>query len=59
MPDGSFASKKLYIKTHNAGSQYYSGVVGKLTTFIQGDNSFTTTARQNGLKFALTGIYGV
>ena len=59
MPDGSFASKKLYIKTHNAGSQYYSGVAGKPTTFIQGDNSFTTTARQNGLKFALTGVYGV
>lgn len=59
MPDGSFASKKLYIKTHNAGSQYYSGVVGKPTTFIQGDSSFTTTARQNGLKFALTGVYGV
>lgn len=59
MPDGSFASKKLYIKTHNAGSQYYSGVAGKLTTFIQGDSSFTTTARQNGLKFALTGVYGV
>ena len=59
MPDGSFASKKLYIKTHSAGSQYYSGIVGKLTTFIQGDSSFTTTARQNGLKFALTGVYGV
>lgn len=59
MPDGSFASKKLYIKTHNAGSQYYSGVIGKPTTFIQGDFSFTTTARQNGLKFALTGVYGV
>ena len=59
MPDGSFASKKLYIKTHNAGSQYYSGIVGKPTTFIQGDSSFTTTARQNGLKFALTGVYGV
>ena len=59
MPDGSFASKKLYIKTHNAGSKYYSGVVGKPTTFIQGDSSFTTTARQNGLKFALTGVYGV
>ena len=59
MPDGSFASKKLYIKTHNAGSQYYSGIIGKLTTFIQGDYSFTTTARQNGLKFALTGVYGV
>lgn len=59
MPDGSFASKKLYIKTHTAGPQYYSGVVGKPTTFIQGDNSFTTTARKNGLKFALTGVYGV
>ena len=59
MPDGSFASKKLYIKTHNAGSQYYSGIVNKLTTFIQGDDSFTTTARKNGLKFALTGVYGV
>ena len=59
MPDGSFASKKLYIKTHNAGPQYYSGIVNKLTTFIQGDDSFTTTARKNGLKFALTGVYGV
>lgn len=59
MPDGSFASKKLYIKTHSAGPQYYSEVVGKLTTFIQGDSSFTTTSRKNGLKFALTGVYGV
>ena len=59
MPDGSFASKKLYIKTHSAGSQYYSGIVNKPTTFIQGDDSFTTTARKNGLKFALTGVYGV
>ncbi len=59
MPDGTFASKKILIKTHLAGPEYYSGVVKKLTTFIQGDSSFTTTARKNGLKFALTGIYGV